>query len=112
MSTPIPIIARRENVPQNFPSYNAIRLLGERDFRDARYWNELANRLLPRHDQPRWNAPCSPDAMEKWLDRLSIPLKDYLRATGLKRLQDCIDVNPSWPLRAWLGTALELKVAA
>lgn len=110
MTTTAPgIVARRENAPQDFPRNKAIHPLGERDFRDARYWNELANRLLPRHDQPLWNAPCSPDAMETWLDRLSIPLKDYLRATGLKRLQDFIDLNLHWPLRAFIGLALEMK---
>lgn len=51
-----------------------------------------------RHARPR-----------RWLDRLDLSERDYLRACGLKRLDEFIELNPRWPLRAWLGTILELK---
>ena len=112
MPTRPEIVARHENTPLNLPRNNAvckpIKPI-KTEFADSIHWDELAARYLSRYDLPGWDVPCLPDAMEIWLDRLSIPLKDYLRATGLKRLQDCIDLNFDWPLRAFIGLALEMR---
>ena len=39
--------------------------------------------------------------------RLEVKPSAYLRAAGLCSRERFIELNPEWPLRAWLGTVLE-----
>ncbi len=107
--TVVQIVARRENAPKNFPRKTQVHAPTLPKFCDAAYWNELAAKHLPRYDLPAWDVPCSPEAIERWLDRLDLSERDYLRTSGLKRLEEFMKLNPRWPLRAWIGTVLELK---
>lgn len=107
--TAVQIVAQRENAPQYFPRKTQARAPALPKFCDAEHWDELAAKHLPRYDLPSWDVPCSPEAMERWLDRLDLSERDYLSMTGLKRLDEFIKLNPNWPLRAWIGTVLEIR---
>ncbi len=105
--SPAEIVARHENVPSNFPR----KTLGQRQaaprFHDAEDWNELTAVYLRQYDLPSWDAPCEPEVMGRWLDRLDMTATDYMQQTNTN-LSDFCALNPEWPLRAWLGTVLEL----
>jgi len=104
---PPQIVARRENAPPKLSGKNAYRASRAPSFCDAAHWDELAASYLPRYDLPAWDVPCSPEAMEIWLDRLDLTEKEYSRTTNTG-LADFCALNPAWPLRAWIGTVLEL----
>ncbi len=78
--------------------------MGDRDFGDARYWEELAEKRLPSHNLPKWSVPCSPQDMRLWAYRLG--LTDYEKA-AMTSMEDFIELNPAWPLRAFVGLLLE-----
>lgn len=101
------IVSERENHPSYSPRKTRFRTSAAPKFCDAVYWDELAAKHLPRHDLPAWGAPCDPEAMGQWLDRLRLTERDYLKATATS-LQEFVALNPKWDLRAWLGTVLEL----
>lgn len=101
------IVARSKKVPQNFPRKTAVPAALKTKFLDAGHWDELAAKHLPRHDLPAGDAPCSPDEMRRWLDRLNMTEKEYSQATNTG-LADFCALNPAWPLRAWIGIVLEL----
>lgn len=109
MHTQTEIVSRCEKAPQNFSRKTQVRASAIPKFCDAAYWDELAAKHLSRYDLPHWGVPCDPIAMERWLDRLDIAARDYFYMAGLKSLQEFIDLNPSWPLRAFIGLALEMK---
>lgn len=76
-----------------------------RDFVDAPHWVELAR---VRHVRlPLWTTPCTTAGMRRWLRRAGLSLTWYRRWSGYRRLQDWIDDNPDWPLRAFAGICLE-----
>ena len=77
------------------------------DFQDAPRWEELARAAGIR--LPRWAAPCTPTAMERWLRRLSIPITRYYEWSGTTALRQFRAHNPDWPLAAWVGLLLEKK---
>lgn len=108
---PAQIVAQRENAPQKLPRKKQVRAAVATKFCDAAHWDELAAKHLPRYDLPAWSAPCEPEAMRRWLDRLEIPLGQYLRVSGLRGLDEFAALNPRWPLRAFIGLALEMKRA-
>jgi hypothetical protein len=103
------IVARRENVPRKLSGKSAHHSSSATKFCDSIHWDELATKYLSRYDLPAWDVPCGPEAMARWLDRLDIPLKQYLRMTSLRSLEDFITMNPAWPLRAFIGLALEMR---
>ena len=103
------IVARRKCAPRNLPRKTAFRLSPEAKFLDAEHWNALALKHLPHYDLPAWDVPTDPEAMGRWLDRLGITLKQYLLATGLRNLMDFVELNPRWPLRAFIGLAIEMR---
>ena len=75
---------------------------------DIREWNKLAEIHLSRFNLPKWGVPCSVDQMERWLDRLNLDKHSYYKRTRTT-LQEFIDLNPDWSLRAFIGTILEMK---
>lgn len=107
MPTPNPCAPRAETTPLNSCGHSNISLRGERDFLDAARWGELAAKHLARFNLPAWSVPCSPEEMRRWLDRLDMTERDHFRMTATN-LSDFIKLNPSWPLRAWIGLACEL----
>lgn len=76
---------------------------------DGASGDDLAAKYLPQFDLPTDTKPCEPEAMERWLERLDITVAEYRHATKLRSLQDFIDLNPGWSLRAWLQTVLEMR---
>jgi hypothetical protein len=102
------IVARRAKHPQNLPRKTGGRPGLTRKFSDAGRWDELAAKYLPRYRLPGWDTPCHPVAMRWWLKRLGMSERAYEKATATS-LEDFIRLNPGWPLRAWIGTVLEMK---
>ena len=80
---------------------------------DSKEWNELAGRLLPRYTMPKWSVPCTPEAMRLWAERLDLGPKTA-RSTktayeGMTNttMEEFIELNNGWPLRAFVGLMLE-----
>lgn len=78
-------------------------------FNDSAYWNELAEKHLPAFNLPAWNTPCTPGQMAIWLERLDFTEKQYQKHTNTS-LKEFIELNPTWPLRAFIGTILEWRM--
>lgn len=91
----------------NSSGNNDVLLLGKDDFKDSGYWDELANKHLSSYTLPKWSVTCSVEAMTIWLERLGLE-SDYTRGTNTS-VEDFMFLNPHWPLRAFIGLALEMK---
>jgi len=55
---------------------------------------------------PSWEEPCTLSRMRLWLDRLSLP-QTWYKNTYKTSLDEFMELNPEWGLRAWLMTVLE-----
>lgn len=75
------------------------------DFTDSGWWEELAKRHMTSYDLPKWHEVCSIEKMELWCDRLDL---DYQAITNTTH-QEFIELNPDWPLRAFVGLLLEQR---
>jgi hypothetical protein len=80
------------------------------DFLDADNWTELAHTYGLR--LPVWGTPCTTGAMTRWLKRTGLSVAWYREWSGYQSLQQWIDANPLWPLRAFAGLCLEEREAA
>lgn len=78
------------------------------DFKDSERWDDMYSSMLGRYTSPKWSKPCVVEDMELWLERLNLTVSEYEEKTNTS-LADFIKLNPEWPLRAWIGTAMELK---
>lgn len=107
-TTPAQIVARRKNIPRNLSGKTRGHRQAAPRFYDAAHWNELAAKHLPRYDLPAWGVPCDMEAMRRWLERIGLSEKRYEKLTATS-LGEFIELNPSWPLRAWIGLSLELN---
>jgi len=79
------------------------------DFMDSAHWDTLAERLMP-YRMPDWDVPATVQDMGVWLDRLEINEKVYREAMNTS-LHEWVDLNPTWPLRAFVGLLLEYKAS-
>lgn len=79
----------------------------ESDFHsdDRNHWIELARTYKVR--LPYWSRPCTTGGMRRFLRKINVSVEDYIARTNSVRLRDFIDMNPDWPLRAWVGLELE-----
>ena len=77
------------------------------NFTDADHWLELAQRHLTSYDLPRWSEECQLPKMQLWLDRVGMTENDYLKLTNTT-LNKFMSLNPTWPLRAFVGFLLEV----
>lgn len=77
----------------------------KRDFASAPHWLELARARNVR--LPLWTTPCTTSGMRRWLRRAGLSVGWYRRWSGYRSLQEWIDANPRWPLRAFAGICLE-----
>jgi hypothetical protein len=75
------------------------------NFADANYWVDLARERNIR--LPLWRMSCTTGGMRRYLKRLHIEVTDYLEANNEKNLRQFSQMNPDWPLRAWVGLVLE-----
>ena len=74
------------------------------DFNDSDHWIELAKGL--HYDLPDWKQPSTVQAMQLWLDRFDLTEAEYEEQTNTT-LEEFIELNPAWPLRAFVGLLLE-----
>lgn len=75
-----------------------------RDFMDATYWEDLARAKGLR--LPPWGQGCSVSTMRSFLHKAGLSQSKYEGHYG--KLQGFPQKNPTWPLRSWAGTVLEL----
>ncbi len=72
------------------------------------HWKELtALYLRPQQELPSRDVPCEPEAMAEWLGYLGMDEGQY-RALTDTGLAEFATLNPSFPLREWIGSVLEL----
>ena len=83
----------------------ALALPLKRDFLDDETWKELASERGLR--LPNWTFPPESKAMRRWLRKVKLPEKVYLEIMGYSKLEQFQELNPDWPLRAWVGVLLE-----
>lgn len=76
-----------------------------RDFLDDNHWIELARKFYIR--LPRYGIPATDEKKMYWLRKFRVTEKQYLDMTGYEKLSDFNDLNPKWPLRAFVGLLLE-----
>lgn len=77
------------------------------DFGDIPHWKELEAKHLSRYHLPKWDKAPNIELMTLWLERMGWKEKDYIRHQATT-LSEWIELNPTWPLRAWIGETLEL----
>ena len=76
------------------------------EFADDAYWQELCEKtryVLPAHD-----VAATVENIRLWLNRLEIKEGDYREAMQTS-IEDMVKLNPTWPLRAFVGLLLEFK---
>jgi len=78
----------------------------EVSFMDSERWTELAKDAGIR--LPQWRTPCTTGKMKWYLGKIGVSLPKYLAYWNEPSLKKFIQMNPEWPLRAWLGIELEL----
>lgn len=100
---------RRENDPPKSSGETASPAASARRFADSPHWDNLAARYLLRYTLPGWSTPYDSVAAEAWLDRLDLPLRDWLATGNYHDLDEFARLNPEWPLRAVIGLMLELR---
>jgi len=90
----------------------------------GKLWDELAKSFLPKYPLPRWDKPCEPKAMRLWADRLDLGEDDLDKVPAKERkkwltyyefaqnttMEEFIELNPGWPLRAFIGLMMEDRV--
>lgn len=75
-----------------------------RDFRDSEHWNNLARERGIR--LPRWEESASGGNIREWMIKLGMTHKAFVEWMGYE--PDAFQGhNENWPLRAWVGLALE-----
>ena len=72
------------------------------DFTDSRAWEELADKYCTL---PNWSEPCTEERMVWWCKRLDV---NYQKITNTTH-QEFIELNETWPLRAFVGLLLEQR---
>ena len=75
------------------------------DFLDDPRWVDLARKRGLR--LPAWTAICTRSAMVRWLHRLGLSMDWYREQNGYRTVEQWIEANPAWPLRAFVGLCLE-----
>ena len=93
--------------PQDSRQYTGHEHLLRSEFTDSQEWDALAKQHLVSYNLPDWSIPCSSANMMLWLDRLNLTEGDYKNIFG-GTVHDFMMMNPTWPLRAWVGLMLEL----
>lgn len=76
------------------------------EFCDDVVWQELCDKT--RYVLPKWDVEATPDNIRVWLNRLEIKEGDYREAMQTS-IKDLIELNQTWPLRAFVGLLLESK---
>jgi hypothetical protein len=80
-----------------------------RDFMDSAHWNTLAKARDIR--LPRWDQEASGSNIREWMIKLNMTHSQFVDWMGYEPA-DFQPHNPLWPLRAWVGLALEFQQEA
>lgn len=75
------------------------------DFQDYEHWRQLAKARGFR--LPRSETKYGSRKITSWLNRLGMPVSDFLVWGGFKSVGDWNRLNPDWPLSALLGLLME-----
>jgi hypothetical protein len=75
------------------------------NFADEQVWKELFK--ARGFKMPAKYIKCEIKLMRRYLRKIGMSEKLYLQLTALKSLQDFIDLNPRWPLYAFVGFVCE-----
>lgn len=86
-------------------------LKGKSDFSDAEYWDELASKHLAQYDLPAWDVEATHEALAVWIGRMGLTNTEFLKMGNYVELREAVTFNPTWPLRALIGLALETREA-
>lgn len=105
----VQIVDSRKSTPRNFPGKSLVRPVLQAHFADSETWDDLAAKYLSRYRLPDWSRRATPDELSTWLDRMQLPRRTFLRAGAYRNLREAIGLNRTWPLRALIGLALEMK---
>ena len=103
--------ARFGSNPDQKPRMDASVFVLRNHFTDDPHWQELADKLT-NYTLPEYGVSCTIERMILWLERMEISPRQYLNATALENLHEYIELNPTFPLRAFVGELLELKEGA
>jgi hypothetical protein len=76
------------------------------DFYDSSEWERLCERT--RYVLPNWSVYATRENIRLWLCRLDIKEAVYREAMQTN-IDDMLALNPTWPLRAFVGLLLEYK---
>ena len=76
------------------------------EFKDSAEWDKMLEST--RYVMPAWDVMPTVENMELWMDRLDKSKRLYVDRTQTS-LKDWVALNPSWPLRAFIGLLLEDK---
>lgn len=76
------------------------------EFFDDAEWLRLCDRT--RYILPDWSVSPTRENIRLWLNRLDIREVDYREAMQTS-VADMIELNPTWPLRAFVGLLLEYR---
>lgn len=76
------------------------------EFTDDAYWMDLCEKT--RYVLPDAGVAPSIYNIRVWFNRLEIKEADYREAMQTN-LRDMIELNPTWPLRSFVGLLLEYK---
>ena len=98
-----------QNVPPYFPGKTASLPPLKTEFADALHWDLLAIKYLGRYPIPKSHVRATSETLERWLGRMELSERAFLKMGAYRSVQDCIDLNPTWPLRALIGLALEVR---
>lgn len=91
-----------QNNGVNTPLFNQLKS----EFTDSDGWESLCERT--RYVLPAWDVAPTVENIRVWLNRLEIKEADYREAMQTS-IADMIELNPTWPLRAFVGLLLEYK---
>ena len=103
-------MSKIENSPSGTPFEpikQGVQLRAGSEFTDAQWWDNLWDQHHIPYQQPKWSERCTTKRMGYWLKELNKTETWYKRKT-MTSLNEFVDLNPTWPLRAWLGTVMEL----
>jgi hypothetical protein len=78
------------------------------EFSDDLAWQGMMATSKCRYNLPDYGIPCSVADMTLWLERVGVEKADFLATGEYRSLEDFITMNPTWPLRAFVGLLLEL----
>ena len=74
---------------------------------DSGHWEDLAEKMMP-YRLPEWSVRPTIQLMKEWMKRLGIREVIYMESMNTS-LKTWIRLNPTWPLRAFVGVLLEYK---